>query len=208
MVEKLYHYAYSPCLPFEPAASPNKLPRHHGLTGLPRTFLSRKPGKAAVGHKQGNNSKSPLMIPAKTSNIWIYLYCICLHAKTCPFATVTNSTNMVQVKSPGMQHLPGSPFSRLWPKHSSELGFQGVGIFPKVLQDQVRTKKHVLAEILRYDSWNVKQLHNYLLYHWTETKIDIWWSYVPHHTSFVSILSAWSLILKSQPFQFPWSPKL
>ena len=69
MVENLYHYAYSRCLPFEPAASPNKLPRHHGLTGLPRTFLSRKPGKAAVGHKQGNNSKSPLMIPSKKSNI-------------------------------------------------------------------------------------------------------------------------------------------
>lgn len=47
-----------------------------------------------------------------------------------------------------------------------------------------------------------------ILYHWTETKMDIWWSYVSHHTSFVSILSAWSLILKSQPFQFPWSPKL
>ena len=156
MVEKLYHYAYSPCLPFEPAASPNKLPRHHGLTGLPRTFLSRKPGKAAVGHKQGNNSKSPLMIPAKTSNIWIYLYCICLHAKTCPFATVTNSTNMVQVKSPGMQHLPGSPFSRLWPKHSSELGFQGVGIFPKVLQDQVRTKNMCWPKFwdMTLETWN------------------------------------------------------
>lgn len=103
------------------------------------------------------------------------LYSIYVYMQFSPFAAVTSSTTMFRSNLQGWT--PTNARQRLWPKHSSELGFQGVGIFPKVLQDQVGTKRTSWPP---FEIWFLKQLHTISL---NRNKINkdglcyciIWW---------------------------------